>query len=339
MALVGLMVLVVVAGVCALRAANGRHREMRVASVVFVAAVVGTFALSVEQWTPNVGAAPSGATGASLAQVLALVKASAAITRVPANLDPPVSQAVEDDGPGNYANLGYPPSQCVQGTGADSVPACVFGNPRGSTTAVLYGDSHAGMWFQAINDVAKRDGLKLIVLFKDGCPAVLFPVHSITQQAVPFPQCVDWHKSVVARINRIHPNLLIVSQLIAKDPHNVAYSPAQWGAATRKILRTLHAGREVVIGNTPVSKGPECLSRLSVARCRRAPGYALGPYSAEEKRAARAVGAQYVDPTKWFCTSRCSPIIGHFDVYFDHFHVAVGYSKYLEDVLAQALGI
>ena len=36
---------------------------------------------------------------------------------------------------------------------------------------VLYGDSHAGMWFRAIDGIATRAHWKLIVLFKPGCPA------------------------------------------------------------------------------------------------------------------------------------------------------------------------
>jgi hypothetical protein len=65
----------------------------------------------------------------------------------------------------------------------------------------------------------------------------------------------------------------------------------------------------------------------------------IAPYNAAERRAAQSVGATYVNTTPWFCSKTCSPVIGHFDVYWNDFHVAVGYSEYVEGVLGKAVGI
>ena len=36
---------------------------------------------------------------------------------------------------------------------------------------VIYGDSHAGMWFDALNVIAKEAHWRLVDLWKGGCPA------------------------------------------------------------------------------------------------------------------------------------------------------------------------
>jgi hypothetical protein len=57
-----------------------------------------------------------------------------------------------------------------------------------------------------------------------------------------------------------------------------------------------------------------------------------------EKRAAKAVGAKYVNVVPWFCTSVCSQVIGNDEVYWQN-HVTVGYSLFLEGVLQKAIAL
>jgi hypothetical protein len=64
---------------------------------------------------------------------------------------------------------------------------------------------------------------------------------------------------------------------------------------------------------------------------------AYGPYNRAEMAAAHAAGVPYIDPTPWFCSTDCSPIIGPFDVYFDKLHITSAYGEYLSTVLGQAL--
>ena len=45
---------------------------------------------------------------------------------------------------------------------------CLFGDPHGSRSMVLYGDSHSGMWFQTIDDVATAAHWKLWYLGEGG---------------------------------------------------------------------------------------------------------------------------------------------------------------------------
>src|SRR3954452_23671293 len=49
-------------------------------------------------------------------------------------------------------------------------PPCVYGDPRSSTTVVLFGDSHALHFFPALRRVAERRDWRFVSLTKSGCP-------------------------------------------------------------------------------------------------------------------------------------------------------------------------
>ena len=304
-------------------------------ATVWLASLVGVLLLSVlldrSGETAPLVAGPAPA--ASLAQVRALVQASAGIAAVPPDLTPAPGWAMFIP----KANFGGPPPStgCAAGDQASSVPPCVFGVPRAPRTVVLYGDSHAQMWFQAFEDVATRDGWRFVILTKPSCPAALLAVHPLGQLG-DYQACDRWHRFAVARINKIHPDLLVVTEETFAMPDGKMYTPDQWQRGLARLLDAVHAQRKVVLGNTPTTGGPTCLVRRhNVQACA---GLPSARYNAAEKRAAIGARAAYVDVTPWFCTLTCSPVIGAMDVYYDYTHVAVGYTKFLERVLAQAVG-
>ena len=306
-------------------------------TAAFLAALVATLALSVSQWSPAtvvVNATPVPA--ASIAQVRALVKASTQIEHVPADLNPPVSVAVQ----GPRSNFGGPPASCFLEPEQTVSPACVFGDISAPRTVVLYGDSYASMWFAALNAIAKRDRWKLVILSKGGCPASQVAVYLLLSTH-DFTQCDVWHTEEMKRIQALDPDLLVVSQDITRAPDSAYYSPAQWRKALARTLDKLPAKRKVVVGTIPFTLGPPCLAahEAHVQVCSQSPSRLFGPYNRAEHQAAIDTRASYVSVTPWFCSTRCSPVIGNFDVYFDKGHVAIGYSEYLEGVLGNTLGM
>jgi len=207
---------------------------------------------------------------------------------------------------------------------------------------VLYGDSHAAMWFQAIDDIAIHAHWKLVVLGKGACPAALLPTHAPGQSG-DWAVCDQWHDFAVARIHQIAPQLLVVSQEYYKTPSLSDYSPVQWQRGLQDLFRKvqLPATVKVVLGNIPRTLGPDCLvhHRADVGTCSSTPVGALTPYNGAERAAVQKMGGRYIDVLPWFCANTCSPVIGRFDVYYNSLHVAVGYSRFLEGVLAEALDL
>ncbi len=278
---------------------------------------------------------PSGT--ASLQTVLRLVAASDKIQTVPSNIVPPLSQLLSNPESGLARfSTGCEPIGSQSG-------ACGFGDRTGTHTMVLYGDSHAGMWFQALDDIAIRSHWKLDVLVMASCPAALLPTQAPGTR-VDWVACDQWHSFAIHRINRIDPDLLIVSETSPYEtPKGVRYTPAHWQRGLEMFFRRVTARKtaKLVLGNLPGSGGPDCLARNvdDVQACSGFGNSVLATYNRAERLAATAEGAHYVNVTSWFCAKKCSSVIGHYDVYLVGNHVAEGYSVFLEGVLAQKLNL
>ena len=132
--------------------------------------------------------------------------------------------------------VGRPARQCWPAVGQTSIPACMFGDPSGTHTMVVYGDSRAGMWFQTLNSIAKSIGWRLAYLGKPWCPASSLPypnpsrirrVLGLRRVASLRPRAYD----------RLHPDLVIITQDFQSKPGGGLYSGTQWqeGLATAHL--------------------------------------------------------------------------------------------------------
>jgi peptidoglycan/LPS O-acetylase OafA/YrhL len=270
---------------------------------------------------------------ASLQDVLGLVAASNGVQTIPTNLVPSLSQAVLQP----LTNLGDPPLNCYQVVSSAAVPGCTFGDRSGRFTVVLFGDSHAGMWFPDIERIANQAHWRLVVLIGHNCAVSWYPM------PVPGPfgggnYCNRFHQFAIGEINRIDPNLLIVAQAI--DP---TITSKQWREGLEQTLKKVTAPKtaKLVIGNEPFVGGPNCLAKHTndVQACSVPPINSLTPYRDAEKEAAAANHASYINVTPWFCARTCSSVIGNYDAYFNTEHIAIGYQYFLEGVLGQAIDL
>jgi peptidoglycan/LPS O-acetylase OafA/YrhL len=321
-----------------------RHARFAMASKwASVALGVTLIAITVIVVTlPTVGAAGSGGASPgernapeSDAAVQAAVTAATQIQRVPADLTPSLEGAASD--------WGGPPGLCSPATLQVRIPQCLFGDPNGSHTMVLYGDSHALMWFQAMNDIAIRARWRLFIVAKGYCKVDDLPVGN---RADYFGFCGTWQQFAVNRIKTIHPDLLIMTQsswCCTSQPqaNGASVTPAQWQQGLMKRLKQLATPRTalVVLGDIPrnAQSPPDCLARHSddVQACSGVG--APFPSQNAERVAVERYGGRYIDVTPWFCTARCSPIIGRYEVYLDRLHITATYAHALEQVLAEKL--
>ena len=287
---------------------------------------------------PGTGLAP-----ASAAVVARNVVLSRDITVVPPNVTPSLAAA-----PNDWGGLPADAAGCEAHLAVTTVPACVFGDPQGAHTMVLYGDSHALMWFEAFDAIAKSAGWRLVVLGKDWChPDLVLRVNppGFGRPGGRYTPCDVWHRYVTQRIKVLDPDLLVVTE----EPGGAVYpsgklTPARWeqglvdALAQNKAPKT----RQVVLGNIPITPhiNPNCLARhdTDVQACSGLPDYFYRSMAAAEKRAATTAGAQYLNVMPWFCSLTCSDIIDTIVVYKDSDHITATYSRYLENVLAAALG-
>jgi hypothetical protein len=219
---------------------------------------------------------------------------------------------------------------------------------------VVYGDSHAAMWLPAFQWIATAAHWRLVVLSKPYCPAIPITIADppkLGSPNSPDTVCDQWHSWATSWINTHHPQLLVVTQEdIYKVPVPTSSSPrwaylADWRTGLNGLFASLTDTemRTVILGDTPVlpRPGPQCLAanEADVQACSAPVASAVQFSNGVENATAARLGIQYIDPIPWFCSSVCTAVIGHFNVYLDGVHINATWATYLEVVLGQALGL
>ncbi|MGW0855482.1 acyltransferase family protein [Streptomyces sp. NPDC002690] len=267
---------------------------------------------------------------ARLAQLL-----SAPPTELPANLTPgpagvkAARSAVYRDG-------------CHVSYDGGEVRSCVYGDPAGSRTVVLFGDSHAAQWFPAFQRLATDHHWKLISLTKASCKTAEVTIISDHR---PYTTCDTWREKALARIESLRPDLVVVSSSDAGDPFHPTADPlGQWTDGFETVYRRLaaHGARVAALLDTPWPKGDpvDCAANNStrLRACENSySASAHDPVRADAVRtAASATGATLVDPRAWICDTRahrCPVVVGNVSVYRDTSHLSDGYTAALTPVL------
>ncbi len=261
---------------------------------------------------------------------------------VPAGLTPSL-QAARNDQPRTYSD------GCHLDQSSITIPECVYGDPAGSTTIVLFGDSHAAEWFPALARLATERDWRLVSLTKSGCTPAQLTVWS-TNLKRAYDECDRWREAAVARAGAEHPDLVIVG---SSHPYTSAGSngpaAADGGQALQaglaQILQRLRplAGAVVLIGDTPKfdADPPDCLSQHldHVLACAEPRAQATdATWLGVEAILAAQAGAAFVDPTAWACpTDPCPVVIDRYLVFRDQHHLATPFVTALRDILAAAL--
>jgi peptidoglycan/LPS O-acetylase OafA/YrhL len=299
-------------------------------------------------WSGTAGIAASGKTAAaraslppptSDAQIQADLARSLRITTVPSDLTPSLAGAANDE-PVVYRD------GCHLGQPVVVAPsACVFGDVSSPVSVVLFGDSHAAQWFPTLDAISLKEHWRLVSMTKASCPAADVPVYNPYFKRI-YTECDTWRTDALRAIVRLHPKLVVVSSRrdygATTFPDDSQSFLTTWKAG---ITTTLHRFRSVgidtlLIEDTPHPSTfvPDCLATNpeSVSSC------TLSASSADEdndrrladESAAAALGATYLDPTPWFCTTGgCPVIVGTTLVYRDDQHMTVAYARWLVPLL------
>lgn len=301
-------------------------------------------ALSVQQIQANEEAAPITITEAAQSEypneteVLAEVQASVDVDEWP-------EQAPRIDNPA-YSD------ECDVSRAATSSSACVHGDPNGSRTAVIYGDSHAAMWIPAFDLIGKSNDWKIIQLNKPGCVAPDFPTYS-NVLGREYTECIEYRAWAIDKIAEISPDLVVITNAYDGSLRSTGSEgtsdgvPEAWEEGLGKTLDAItpHADRVIVLGDQayPSQAGINCLEAnpSDVTKCGDAFDDAVhADHNAMEARVAEEHGAEYVDIVPWMCTDDfCPAVIGDITVHRDRMHINETFAIYLAEVLGNATGM
>ncbi len=225
---------------------------------------------------------------------------------------------------------------------------CEYGVPDGATTIALVGDSKMDQWLPAFQALAPRNDWRLVVAFKGACAFSSAAAIKSDDPGQPYVDCVQWNKTLLARLVDERPDYVITSQGAARalDASGQATTEAMvegmrasWTALTEIVAKI------VVIANNPSPP-------LNVMQCAdknrtRLDACVFDRSRHQEDRAFRvqatAVAAMpsvaLIDLFDTICPGRgaCPPVVGDVLVYRRGSHVTATYARSMAPQLAQAL--
>lgn len=254
---------------------------------------------------------------------------------VPANLEPGLRSAIADTG-AVYTE------GCQQNLREAEVLTCSFGALDSERTIALFGDSHAGRWFPALEEAATSLGYRLDTYTKSGCR---------TEETVSAwdssknASCSAWREAAVAELAADPPDVVVLANHLGPSPgKDPTVQRDDWVEGLDALYDRLPAtSRIVTLADSPEFESSPvlCLSaHLDDAdRCAVPRSEAFNPaIRAAQQDVADERGGVVVDLSDYFCdATSCPAIIGATLVYSDEHHVTATFSRSLAGVLEERL--
>jgi peptidoglycan/LPS O-acetylase OafA/YrhL len=240
---------------------------------------------------------------------------------------------------------------CLVGIDGTNSNRCLYGDPEGERTLILFGDSHALQYAPPLEELAEANDWRLIVLTKAECTPGEVKIRSMVADR-EYSQCDAWRDWTLRRIEMGDPRSATV--VMSGDTAYTAYdddgrelsgeegAAAMEGGYLATLTRIHRAGlRTVVIKDTPVSTSdvPGCVSedleRLDSCAFRRVHD---DTKEFDARAAQSAPGAHLIDITPQICPGDlCRAVIGNALVYRDKSHLTATYARTLAPEIERGL--
>ncbi len=282
---------------------------------------------------------PTGPLPTASQTVLAKPVVSGAL---PSDLRPSVLGS-QDDLPDAYRD------GCLRGALVSTASPCFYGDDAG-TTVVLFGDSKVVQWLPAFQRLAEDSDLRIVLLAKGACTPAEVGIWNDKLRR-PSRECATWRESAVAEIEKLHPDVVVMSSspyyTIANGDSaaTVKEAPEVWRHGLASALeRAGESATDVILlassPRLPMSPS-ECLaSNSDLAACEVSASEAVVDlYQGLESEAAAQSGARYVTLNDDLCGATCPLVFDHFNVYRDVSHLTATFATILADTLGRDLGL
>jgi SGNH domain (fused to AT3 domains) len=238
---------------------------------------------------------------------------------------------------------------CLAGVNGIRSGRCIYGDPHGARSLILFGDSHAMQHFPSLQLIAKRNRWRLVVLTKRECTPAAVTIRGIAE-ARPYTQCNVWRLNSLRRIKRIAGATVVISS----DSVYTAYGPRGEELSGRANAKALEAGyvttlrriRRAGLSAVVIHDTPE--APIDVPSCVSEHAEDLFACTFKQKRkwdrdfdlraAMRVRGTYLVNLTPEICPQElCRAVIGNVLVYRDPGHLTVTYARTLSPWLEPTL--
>jgi hypothetical protein len=257
-----------------------------------------------------------------LTAVANAVEAVKSWTALPSVLVPPVATA-SSDGVDLGACSQYP---------VLTRKVCNLGDPTGTKTLVVFGNSHSVMWVPALSLIAKAEGWKLYPIVREACAYEVFV--NVDQFWNPKNPCSTFYVWAMTTIERIHPDVIVMG--------SYDESPG-WIAGEEQVVRQLKplTKRFILLGDDVEGVAPEsCLALPGATQgtCARREGSNAHVLQAQKIATTRKVN--FLDIRPLMCEDEICPAeIGGFIPTKDSAHLTPQFSTFVAPALALALNL
>ncbi|MEI7059203.1 acyltransferase family protein [Nocardioides sp. CCNWLW239] len=320
-----------------------------IATTAFGGRAYADFEATRGSFEPAVSVADAPAADPSLDDQEALVRASVIAAREDAPIPTELRPALTD-----LDSLKPGRTRCDY-TDDTERDLCVDGDPKGTKTMVVFGNSHALHWVPTLNRIAKAHDFRTYFLVKNRCVSASITTDRGTDEQDPYTECDDFNRWAFSQYKRLDADLTVVSTAPPikgvfdedeswvgdKDEINELMRPAYTDFLDR-VDR--HTKRTVLIRDIQGfdANAGTCLSR---------PGATLGdclmkPVESRETaidvqvEAAEDAGVDAVDMGSYFCwDGSCPAVVGDTITHYDGTHMSRQYAPQLAEPLARRMGL
>jgi hypothetical protein len=244
-----------------------------------------------------------------------------------------------------------PRDDCVSSGTSSTVKTCTFGDRSSPTSLILFGDSHAIQWFNALERMAIARSWKLTTVVRSGCAGVDATFGNVG--AIRRQPCSDWRHAAIAEIAKLRPTVVVMSNSTGWWKFAGRELPSrvhEWQLGTQRTLAGLSAANApvLVIRDTPAPPFdvPICLARsvrhawYPGGRCTFVLSTAMSAevFASERDAAAGMSFVGFIDMTSELCPAeRCAATHGDTIAFRDDNHLTGAYSAGLEPRLERAV--
>ncbi|MFB9731621.1 acyltransferase family protein [Ornithinimicrobium kibberense] len=230
------------------------------------------------------------------------------------------------------------PEGCFVGIAGSDPGVCRAGDPDGEVTIALNGDSHAGMWITALDEIGRDRGWRIVSLTKSSCPpAPGVEVERPGQRGGTYDQCTAYQAGVDERLAELDPDVVLLSSAAYDVP------PDELAAAMARRVDSLREAGAVVgmvrdVPRVPFDM-PECLldnpGEASNCAFPREEGLVRSGVGQDELAALRP-GMPVLEFNDAVCPGPvCSPVLGGVVVWRDSNHLSATYVRSLRDLVEE----
>ncbi|WP_280202881.1 acyltransferase family protein, partial [Nocardia cyriacigeorgica] len=233
---------------------------------------------------------------------------------------------------------------CISDWFTTEITTCTYGDPNGSRTMAVVGNSHAEHWLPALDALGHAHGVKVIVLLKMGCPLNIR--EDAKYRGLDIPDCRDWSRAVIDRLGTERPDWVFTTATEPQWPIGGDRTPDEfvevWSAMAERQLNVLAIRDTPWLRNEKGTRyrAVDCLAAGGDAEsCGIARSEALSPVNPALEPAAAFPNVHLLDLSDAVCGPQvCRVVIGNVLVFNAPHHKSASYVRTISPELERQIG-